>query len=200
MKKAENKKMVAGLCNVQKPEDFARELKRMYERVVEETEKEIAYEEIIKMLLDTQKEDGAWNRLDSYRIDGDARVEFGYVPTYHACATLIYVILKRPDLVDSAVRAALKNGLEFSTGRSLQGHGFDAMAGEQYALQVFEQAGIYECFCRYPQETSTFCEMWTNKLQSMEKAYHEGRTIYDWNVDYAELMKKRLELWKTARL
>ncbi len=82
--------------------------------------------------------DGSFKLIDSWRIPGDARVDFCYMPTYLGAALLMR------DFLHEKIMPAdiLKRALAVCPGRGLEGHGYDSERGVLAALDVFRQGGL----------------------------------------------------------
>jgi len=82
---------------------------------------------------------GSWGvNVDCDRMPSDARVEFVFFPTYIAVATLSRCVLQFP-LLSASVEGlvpALHRGMTFACGRNLEGHGYDADADKERALNL----------------------------------------------------------------
>ncbi len=82
-------------------------------------------------------EAGSWSvNVDCDHMPSDARVDFVFFPTYLAVATLSRCVLQFPLLAATVegLAPALRRGLEFACARRLQGHGAEAEADRERAL------------------------------------------------------------------
>lgn len=72
-------------------------------------------------VLQFQAEDGSFRLSDSWKMPADARVEFGYYPTYVASAVLMRAYLaSQPKLPQETLKDALEKALSASLGRRLR--------------------------------------------------------------------------------
>ena len=100
------------------------------------------WSENLNAIIDFQDEDGSFKLFDSFNIPSDARVDFCYMPTYLATATLMKAYLTDPESFTIKEISALSSGLKMSTARNLRGHGYEGLKGQIEALNIFMKAGL----------------------------------------------------------
>jgi hypothetical protein len=117
------------------------------------------WSENLSTILDFQDTDGSFRLFDSYRIPGDARVDFCYLPTYLCCAVLMKALMSDSEAFTSHEKSALSKGLEMSCARNLRGHGYEALKCQIGAIKIFMKAGLNEFMDLYPEICPQFSEM-----------------------------------------
>ena len=83
--------------------------------------------------------EGSWSVVpDDSGMPGDARVEFIFVPTYLVTAILTRAFCDYPELVAEVpgFEPSLRKGMQFCSYRGLMGHGIEAVAGAEDALEI----------------------------------------------------------------
>lgn len=182
--------------NFKKNENYAREMRELHAKVVEGEVKREQYSDIVKKLVKTQREDGSWSKLENYDIPSEARIDFLYNPTYLACAILLYLDYKYGlEAIDGA-NASLEKGLVFSTGRGLNGHGFDAINEQHINMRLFERAGVYVWFNKHLDTNNEFKVMWDDIIERLRVNLKEKRVMADWNRDFSKEMNERLDVYE----
>ena len=73
------------------------------------------WSENLNAIIDFQDEDGSFKLFDSFNIPSDARVDFCYMPTYLATATLMKAYLTDPESFTIKEISALSSGLKMSS-------------------------------------------------------------------------------------
>ncbi|MDR0352045.1 MAG: gamma-glutamylcyclotransferase [Opitutaceae bacterium] len=117
-------------------------------------------------LLAFQDADGGFKLLDSYEVEADARVEFCHEPNYIGAAILMrrWLGLKSATKrgvagaaseTEQDIRERLTRALDVSCHRDLLGHGYDAFAGELFALEIFIKGGL-RSFLAMPETATLF--------------------------------------------
>ena len=86
--------------------------------------------ETLKLSSTSQDDDGSFKLFDSYRIPGDARVDFCFIPTYLSTAILMKACLTDPEKFNQRHEDALRKGLLSSCARNLTGHGYEGLKGQ----------------------------------------------------------------------
>ena len=115
--------------------------------------------ENLNAIIDFQDEDGSFKLFDSFHIPSDARVDFCYMPTYLATATLMKAYLTDPESFTIKEISALSSGLKMSTARKLRGHGYEGLKGQIEALNIFMKAGLNEFLDLHADICPEFSEM-----------------------------------------
>ena len=90
-----------------------------------------------KTIIDFQDDDGSFKLFDTFKIPSDARVDFCYIPTYLATASLMKAYLSDPESFTEKETLALSDGLKMSTARNLRGHGYEGLKGQIEAVNIF---------------------------------------------------------------
>ena len=180
------------------------EIKKMYSQILsckEECNGQQKMKSLITDLLKFQKEDGSFSVIESYRCDGDIRVEYAYMPTFYATAAMIYVDLHSIGGLNKDHKVALKNGLHFAIGRQLVGHGFDATETLIKTLRIYAEAGMYQWIQKYPETAGEFKRVVDGHYTDFVKCLLDGTTCSDWNRDFSEEFKQEVaeyEMYNTA--
>jgi hypothetical protein len=156
---------------------------------------------LIASLIKEQDENGFWSLIPSPRVDGDIRVLYWYEPTYIAAAIMIACYL---DDKHEAERipgfiSALEKGLKASTGRGLNGHGFDDIRGRLNGLQIFAKGRVLEFIEKYPGISPDFSTMLTEIMNWLRAALDIGNTKGSWGEDYRADMENTLKLLTQKR-
>ena len=148
--------------------------------------------ELIISLIENQDDRGFWSLIPSPYVDSDARVDFWYTPTYIATAIMMHFYLhyKSAALKIPSFEFALKKGLEASTGRGLNGHGYEAIAGRLDALQIFSKGNLMHFVRAYPECSPKFTDMITNIIKWLTIALETGNTKGDWGEEYKPKMEE----------
>ena len=115
--------------------------------------------ENLNTILDFQDPDGSFKLFDTYKIPGDAIVDFCDIPTYLCTATLIKAYLTNPDAFTLKAKGCLYNGLKKASAKNLWGHGFEGLKGQIKALNIFIKGGLKEFLDLYPDFCPEFGEM-----------------------------------------
>lgn len=160
--------------------------KGVYQTTISKELDESEMVKIVRELLDRQKEDGSWSIIDDYKVDSDIRVAYIYLPTYYATATLMRMDLTLEFENNSNEKNALLNGLEFSVGRNLYGHGFTATQSLLDTLKIYKDAGLYTWMNKNENMTCGFCNVIHKHIESFKKDIKSGNTFSDWNRDFKE--------------
>lgn len=97
---------------------------------------------------------GSWSVAETdAQMPHDARVDFIFVPTYVAVATLGRYLCDYPEPASRihGFLEAFKSGLEFCTHRNLCGAGYEADAGLLTSLKILNQGKIPELLAKHPE-------------------------------------------------
>jgi hypothetical protein len=143
---------------------------------------------------------GSWSVAETdVEMPADARVDFIFVPTYVAVATLTKVRVDYPT-ISAAIPGyddALRRGMIFATHRRLEGHGYDATRGLIDAALIFAEGGVAEFLSSNPD----FCPELLNILRELNRTLTDrissGQTVGAWGEEYKEDF---LSLVETLRL
>lgn len=150
---------------------------------------------ILRTLLEFQAEDGSFRLADSWKMPADARVEFGYYPTYLGAAILMRAYLAPElQLPREQIRNALTKALYSSGQRKLAGHGYEAEKGRLCALHVFKLGGLRDFLEREPAICPEFHAVVWNLIDEREAMLKsEGTMRGAWQEDYTDDWRRLLE-------
>ena len=115
--------------------------------------------------------------LSENRIPGDdTRVDFIFVPTYAAVATLGWYLSEQPERAGriEGLLGALQSGLHFSTHRGLYGSGYDADEGLLQALQILVRGKIPQLLQKNPGYCPKLKEMIEQRLADVRAQHARG--------------------------
>lgn len=154
----------------------------------------------LEIILNFQEETGSFKLVPSYNIPSDARVDFCHMPTYICTAILMKAYLTGDKRLSKKIRIPLKKGLQMSTSRNLQGHGYDAQQGQIEALNIFMKAGLREFIDLHGNLNRKFTRM-IQKIESylLELEEQENYTG-PWGEDYKEHILKINKYFKTRQV
>lgn len=130
---------------------------------------DVGYRRNLEALIDFQDDDGSFKLFDSYRIPGDARVDFCFIPTYLSTAILMKACLTDPERFTQRHEDALRKGLLSSCARNLTGHGYEGRKGQVESLNIFMKAGLREFIDLH----SDFCPEFTGMIEKIISNYSE---------------------------
>lgn len=150
--------------------------------------------ELLLELARFQAEDGSFRLTDSWEMPADARVDFGYYPTYLAAAIFMREYLRpEPRISPKTVEEVLARALQASLGRELRGHGYEAERGTIEALDAFRQGGLREFLERSPALAPRFQAAVGNILDEREAVLQE-EGVYQgaWGADHTEEWRRLL--------
>ena len=168
-------------------DEFSRmlcELKEFLNEEADFTDKD--WSENLKTILDFQDEDGSFKLFCSFNIPSDARVDFCYIPTYLATASLMKAYLGDPKSFTEKETLALSNGLKMSTARNLRGHGYEGLKGQIEALNIFMKAGLNEFMDLYHGLCPEFSEMIDKIVSAFEDMEAQGKFTGSWGESYED--------------
>jgi len=151
--------------------------------------------EILRTLLEFQAEDGSFRLTDSWSMPADARVEFGYYPTYLGAAILMRAYLAPElQLPREQIRDDLIKALYSSGQMKLAGHGYEAEKGRLSALHVFKLGGLRDFLEREPAICPEFHAVVWNLIDEREAMLKSEGTIRGaWQEDYTDDWRRLLE-------
>lgn len=139
---------------------------------------------------------GSWSVApNDSSMDADARVEFIFLPTYIAVATLSRTLCEFPLLAieTEGFADALRRGMVFASHRKLGGHGFEADRGTIDALRILSMGRIPWLLHRHPQ----FCPQLKAALDdvalSLAKRLANGTAVGVWGEDYSAGFRSAIE-------
>ena len=147
------------------------------------------WSENLNAIIDFQDEDGSFKLFDSFNIPSDARVDFCYMPTYLATATLMKAYLTDPESFTIKEISALSNGLKMSTARKLRGHGYEGLKGQIEALNIFMKAGLNEFLDLHGDLCPEFSEMIGEIISGFEDMEATGKFTGSWGESYEDDIK-----------
>ena len=142
--------------------------------------------ENLNALIDFQDGDGSFKLFDSFNIPSDARVEFCYLPTYLATATLMKAYLTDSESFTIKETSALSNGLKMSTARNLTGHGYEGLKGQIEAVNIFMKAGLNEFLDLHADLCPEFSEMIGEIISGFEDMEAQGKFTGPWGESYED--------------
>lgn len=139
---------------------------------------------------------GSWSVApNDDAMDSDARVEFIFVPTYIAVATLSRVTCEFPLLPPTipTYLDALKKGMVFSALRGLAGHGYEADLGAIEALRILSMGRVPWLLHRH----AAFCPELRSAIDGvandMARRLVQGTAVGAWGEDYSEGFRSAVE-------
>ena len=144
------------------------------------------WSENLNTIIDFQDEDGSFKLFDSFNIPSDARVDFCYMPTYLATATLMKAYLTDPESFTIKEISALSSGLKMSTARKLRGHGYEGLKGQIEALNIFMKAGLNEFLDLHADLCPEFSEMIGEIISGFEDMESQGKFTGSWGESYED--------------
>ena len=144
------------------------------------------WSENLNAIIDFQDEDGSFKLFDSFNIPSDARVDFCYMPTYLATATLMKAYLTDPESFTIKEISALSSGLKMSTARNLRGHGYEGLKGQIEALNIFMKAGLNEFLDLHADICPEFSEMIEKIISGFEDMESQGKFTGSWGESYED--------------
>ena len=147
------------------------------------------WSENLNAIIDFQDEDGSFKLFDSFNIPSDARVDFCYMPTYLATATLMKAYLTDPESFTIKEISALSSGLKMSTARNLRGHGYEGLKGQIEALNIFMKAGLNEFLDLHSDLCPEFSEMIGKIISGFEDMEAQGKFTGSWGESYEDDIK-----------
>lgn len=135
-----------------------------------------------------------WGLDEPQNMPADCRVIFFYNPTYYTVAMMIYGITHNPKLLKDVEGLAecFKKGLLASTGRSMNGAGYDAELGLMDALEIFANAGAHNFIATNPNLCPTFNQCYLDGFQFLQNRISTNTAITDRGEDYSKRAKKLL--------
>ena len=163
------------------------------------------YKELLSSFIEGQrgkKEDVGRTLKDSWSIvnnsdgmDGDARVEFNFKPTYLVTAILSRTLCDYPLIAISipGYGNALKHGMKYCSLRQLYGHGYEAFSGAAEALTILSRGKVPYLL----EKNKEFCPNLYNAIvkvtEEMKEAINTDKTIDGWGNDLQEEFSSALE-------
>ena len=168
-------------------DEFSRMLCELEEFLNEEadfTDKD--WSENLKTILDFQDEDGSFKLFCSFNIPSDARVDFCYIPTYLATASLMKAYLSEPESFTEKEITALSDGLKMSTARNLRGHGYEGLKGQIEAVNIFMKAGLKEFIDIHHGLCPEFSEMIDKIVSAFADMEAQGKFTGSWGESYED--------------
>ena len=137
-------------------------------------------------ILEFQDADGSFKLLSSNRIPSDARVDFCHEPTYICTSILMKAYLTGDEEIREKLECPLSHGLEMSTSRSLNGHGYEALQGKIEALNIFMKGGLREFIDLYGEMNSKFTDMILKIKKEFESFEEDENFKGEWGEDYSK--------------
>lgn len=119
-------------------------------------------------------------------MPADARVDFVFLPTYIAVATLTRVIVDHPAIAASipGFEEGLRRGMVFATHRRFEGHGYDATRGMIDAALIFAEGGVAEFLSGRPDFCPELLAILRDLKQDLASRISSGNTTGAWGEDY----------------
>ena len=123
---------------------------------------------------------------DDNEMPADAHVDFVFIPTYLAVATLTRVRLDHPGIFAAipGFDESLKRGMDFATHRALEGHGYDATAGMIDAALIFAEGTVFEFLSASPGFCPKLLATLNNLKQALTERISSGNTKGSWGEEY----------------
>ena len=147
------------------------------------------WKENLDAIIDFQDLDGSFKFFESYKIPGDARVEFCYMPTYICTAVLMKAYLTDQGAFKMKETSALLNGLKMSCVKKLRGHGFEGLKGLFESLEIFKKGGLNEFIDLHPDFCPEFTEMVNEVIASLDDMEFQGKFKGPWGESFEEEIK-----------
>lgn len=139
---------------------------------------------------------GSWAVApDDSDMDSDARVDFIFIPTYLATATLSRAICEFP-LITMAIPGyvkALLSGMTFCSYRKLQGSGFEGDPGAINAMRILSLGKIPWLLNRHPDACHELKQVIDDVANGMAQRLINGSATGMWGEDYSEGFRSALE-------
>ena len=168
-------------------DEFSRmlcELEEFLDKEADFTDKD--WSENLKTILDFQDDDGSYKLFCSFNIPSDARVDFCYIPTYLATASLMKAYLSEPESFTEKEITALSDGLKMSTARNLRGHGYEGLKGQIEAVNIFMKAGLNEFMDLHHGLCPEFSEMIDKIVSAFADMEAQGKFTGSWGESYED--------------
>lgn len=170
--------------------DFDRlyEMKSAMRKILEEEAdfKNTKWMEKLDEILEFQDADGSFKLLSSNKIPSDARVDFCHEPTYICTSILMKTYLAGDDEIREKLECPIFHGLEMSTSRNLNGHGYEALQGKIEALNIFMKGGLREFIDLYGEMNSKFTDMILKIKKEFESFEEDENFKGEWGEDYSK--------------
>jgi gamma-glutamylcyclotransferase (GGCT)/AIG2-like uncharacterized protein YtfP len=150
---------------------------------------------LVASLINDQDQDGFWGMIESPEVDGDARLEFWYKPTYIATAYLLkywLLSLDREKTIEGLERILAK-GLKASTGRGFNGHGHDDMEGRIEAVAIFKAGGVISLLEQQPNLCPEFTTVFQGVIEGLRNSQETNQTRGDWGEEYRDRILEALK-------
>jgi hypothetical protein len=135
---------------------------------------------------------GSWPLSMQYEdMPADARVEFVFLPTYIAVATLSKYLLVAPGeaIQIRGYGSALRKGLLFATYRSLQGSGFDGPFGFVDAVGILSFGEVPRLLLNSPTLCPELLDLLLASLRETQSNIEAGATRSAWGIDLRREME-----------
>ena len=169
--------------NETKFDDLSKMLCDLKEFLNEEADfKDDKWKKNLNAIIDFQDDDGSFKLLDSYKIPGDAVVEFIYMPTYISTAILMKAYMTDCESFTLKEKSALSNGLKMSSTKNLYGHGYDGIKEQIEALNIFMKAGLKEFIDLH----SDLCPEFTEMIEKIISSYKDKILASDFTGPWGE--------------
>lgn len=130
---------------------------------------------------------GSWGVApDDTGMGSDARVDFVFIPTYVAVATLSRILQDHPTIFVQVpgFLGALKRGLRFAGYRRLTGHGYESLDGMAEAVRILSMGKVPELLFLAPSLSLSMHNIFVQTEHELSKHLSEGRSIGPWRKDY----------------
>ena len=149
-----------------------------------------AWCENFKTLLDFQDSDGSFRLFDSYRVPGDARVDFCHTPTYICTAILMKAFMTDSKAFSSDEKSSFFHALEVSCARNFSGHGFEGLLGQIATLKIFMRAGLNE----FMDVHNDFCHKFSEMISGFVCQFHDMEVNDDYLGAWGESYESDIRL------
>lgn len=139
---------------------------------------------------------GSWSVApDDHEMQTDARVDFIFMPTYVAVATLSRILHDFPWIAIQipGFYRALKRGLNFCTYRELSGHGYEAIDGILDAIMILAIGKVPALLEEAPQFSPRLRKIFVEVERHLLESLSAGETLGPWGKDYSQGYQAALE-------
>lgn len=139
---------------------------------------------------------GSWSIVpDDTGMDGDARIEFIFTPTYLVTAIMTRTLCDYPLLVETIphFEEALKRGLLFCSYRKLYGHGYDAWKDAAEALTILSMGKVPQALERDRSLCPELYRAVVDVTREMKNALSEDAAFGMWGEDLQNEYSSALE-------
>lgn len=132
---------------------------------------------------------GSWAIPKDIAMPSDARIDYIYFPTYIAVAVLSLVKQDYPKIAKAikGFDASLKAGLDFASGRDLQGHGYDSLVEALIAMEYLAIGKVFTLIKNHPDLSRKF-------VRATHKAVEDIENKLGDNTGWSSIDEKKAEM------